>query len=299
MSEHDGIRDSLNENLGNLYVSRQQRDDILQSIITGQRRKKKRTLALVLALLMVLAVATAAADALLKKSKEAEAFTRARQALYATYGLTAESLGCFIAEVEHKGGTWTIRYRPEVFHTELLGNYTVTIEQDRVTAAWTHDHAEKALWQNAGLEAPVWGQPQIALALRDMATADAAAKRLVDNSRPTASLPAMTPPALAEGESWWQGEILRKGKPGEGDISLAQAKKIALHALEEEFAIPRAELEQGEFVHTGFYIRSDGRTMWGFDIHLMRAQVAWGCGVMMDAKTAEVLFANVTAGGNE
>ena len=48
-----------------------------------------------------------------------------------------------------------------------------------------------------------------------------------------------------------------------------------------------------------FSERDEGNPLWGFDFHVEQDGVAMGCGVMLDARTGEILLTNVVAGANE
>jgi hypothetical protein len=47
-----------------------------------------------------------------------------------------------------------------------MGNYTVTLPDDQaVVVDWTHKDVDAGVWRGLGLEAPVWGQEQLLVAL--------------------------------------------------------------------------------------------------------------------------------------
>ena len=264
--------------------------------------KKKITAGLVLAIILIVLTVTAFAAYILLWSPQADAVSRARQALADVYGLTPETIGCFITNTEQDGNAWTVTFTGEAFNPGLLGNYTVVIADNGTTASWTHDDVDSAVWKNGGLSSPVWGQPQIAEALRNPDAANAAQTVLIAAADPTTIVPRETPPggpeSFEEGTSYWNGEILRDSEPGEGDLSMEQALEIAYQALMADFDLTREELEAGEIVYSDFYIRENGSTLWGFDIHILKDGVYWGCGVTLDARTGEVLLTNVVTGGN-
>ena len=264
--------------------------------------KKKLTAGLVLAIVLILLTVTAFAAYMLLWSPQADAVSRARQALADAYGLTPETMGCFITNAEQNGDAWTVTLTGEAFNPGLLGTYTVVVTHGGAAASWTHDDAEPAVWKSGGLSSPVWGQPQISEALRNPDAANAAQAVLIAAADPTTIVPRETPPggpeSFAEGTSYWNGEFVRLSEPGEGDLTMEEAMEIAFQALMADFDLTREELEAGEIVYSDFYIRENGGTLWGFDIHILKDGVYWGCGVMLDARTGEVLLTNVVTGGN-
>ncbi|HPJ03158.1 MAG TPA: hypothetical protein PKU80_09995 [Candidatus Limiplasma sp.] len=264
--------------------------------------KKKLTAGLALAIVLsVLAVSAFAAYVLLW-SPQADAQSQARQALTDAYGLTPESLGCFVTSARQDGDAWTVTFTGDGFNPGLLGTYTVVISGGNATASWSHDDVDRAEWENGGLMAPVWGQPQIAEALRDTEAAEAAQLELIADAPATEIVPMVTPPggpeSLEEGAAYWNGELIRISTPGENDLTGEQAMEIAYQAFLEEFGVTREELDAGTVVGNDFYTREDGGTLWGISINILKDGVDWGCGVTMDGATGEILMINVVTGGN-
>ena len=235
------------------------------------------------------------------ETPQADAVSLARQTLAKVYGLTPETMGCFITNAEHSGNAWTVTFEGEAFHPGLMGAYTIVVTDGGTAASWTHDDTDRAVWEDGGLSSPVWGQPQIAEALHNPDAANAAQAVLIPADQPVPT-PRTTPPggpeSLAEGTSYWNGEFVRLGEPGEDDMTMEQALEIAYQALIADFDLTREELEVGQIVYSDFRIRENGGTLWGFDIHIKKDGVEWGCGVMLDGKTGEVLLTNVVTGGN-
>lgn len=301
MKPHDALHDSLQENLSGIVIPQQRHREILNHCIGGKPMKKKLTAGLVLALVCILITVTAFAAYLLLWSPQADAVSRARQALADTYGLTPETMGCFLTDTQQSGNTWTVTFTGEGLSPGLLGSYTVVVTENSAKASWSHDDVDPALWQSGGLSAPVWGQPQIAEALRNPEEANAAQAALVPADQPVPT-PRATPPggpeSFQDGTGYWNGEFIYEAEPGDNALSKAQAWEIACQALIEEFGLTRAELDAGDVVEAAFYTRESGGTLWGFDIHIMKDGLCWGCGVMMDGQTGELLMVNVMTGGN-
>ena len=301
MKHNDAIHDSLLENMSGLRVTRQRHSELMNNIIGGKPMKKKLTAGLALAIVLIILTATAFAAYMLLWSPQADAQSRARQALADAYGLTPETIGCFIASERQDGDTWTVTFTGDGFNPGLLGTYTVVLADDSASASWSHDDVDRALWEDGDLLAPVWGQPQIMKALREPDAANAAQAELLKDT-PVEIIPRETPPggpeSFTEGTAYWNGEFIRISTPGEGDLTEEQAREIAYQALMEEFGLTREELDAGIAVQSDFYTRENGGTLWGFSINILKDGVEWGCGVTMDGQTGEILMTNVVTGGN-
>lgn len=134
-------------------------------------RRKKLSIILVAALLIVLLAATALAMGL-RRSAEADAITRARQAIAADYGLTTETLGVLVPmKKELVDGIWTIQF-PSMGgfgdNDEKVGSYTVVLAPgEPPQTSWSHDGVDPSLWADGNMDAPVWGHPQILQALKE------------------------------------------------------------------------------------------------------------------------------------
>jgi hypothetical protein len=302
MKQNDAIRSSLHANLSGLTITRRRHNELIDNIVGGKPMKKKLTAGLALAIVLMVLTATAFAAYVLIWSPQADAESRARQALADAYGLTPETLGCFIANTRQDGDTWTVTFTGDGFNPGILGSYTVVITGGVAEASWTHDDVDRAEWENGGLSAPVWGQPQIAEALRNTEAANEAQAAFL-SVNPTApptpnATPLGGPESFEEGTAWWNGEWIRIGTPGENDLTEEQAKEIAYQALMEEYGVTSEELDAGTVVSNDFYVRENGGTLWGIGINILKDGVYWGCGVTMDGATGEILMINVITGGN-
>ena len=261
-------------------------------------KHKTFTSILVAALLLVLLAATALAAYTLTRSPQADAVSQARKALAADYGLTSETIGLFYAEPEQKGDTWTVTFHADGFYPPLLGDYTVTLAKGKdPEASWTHDAVDPAVWQSGSLDAPVWGQPQMLKALKDKEAAEAIQAKVSRSGASPEPLVRQTPAPLKEGESLWNGEILRKAEPGPGDITQDQALGFARQSIMEETPLTSEALDTAD-VMAEFYERENGNPIWGFQIYVVDGGIEQVCGVMIDARTGEILLTAVTTGGN-
>lgn len=269
-----------------------------------QKVKKKLSLGLVLALALILAATAALAAYTLTRSPEANIMVRARQALSEKYGLTSETIGLFAWSVEKTDGQTVVTLTGDGYHVSLIGVYTVTFDKDgKATATWSYDDADKALYESGDLNCPIWAEKQMETALKNPDEASRISAALYDSytKEHPESVPTPQPlPELKEGEVWWQGEILHEGTPGEGDMAREDALKIAYQALEEDFGIPSdiltdVDKEQGD---NSFVVRENGGTLWGFNFYAIKDGMEMGLGVVLDAKTGEIMLTSIITGGN-
>ncbi len=123
---------------------------------------KKRYAVVLIAAMMILALACTAVAVSLSQSARHNAVKEARAAMLEKYGITGESLVMFEETVTQKGGEWTVTYTAMKYNPDKVGEYTVTIADDKETAiAWTHDGVDLAALADEGTDAPVWGQAQL------------------------------------------------------------------------------------------------------------------------------------------
>lgn len=295
------ISESISENLSGLYITPGHHAQLMRNITGGSKVKKKLTTSLVLAMALILLAITAFAAIILTRSPQADALARARAALSEKYGLTPDVIGTFNLFDKQEGDTWTVLATSATFHPSLVGEYTVVLDKDGAAATWSHDNADKAAWEKAGLESPVWGQPQIAEALRNPDAADKINIKLHQES-PVGPDPNMPGPEVLKGrsedESYWNGEIIKAGQPGPDDLTRDKALEIAKQAIMEDFGLSQAEVDAGEIISERFSLRESGGTLWGFSIYMEKDGVAWDCGITMDGKTGEVLYTSIITGGN-
>lgn len=264
--------------------------------------KKKLSAGLVVAIVLVLAAVTALATYVLTRSEDSDAVSRARHALSEAYGLTPATMGLFDVSVSRDGEVRTV-VLTAAGYPQLLGEYRVILTGDDAQASWTHDDMERSLWEDGDLSVPAWGQPQLEKALRDPKAATTAymamdLPTLQARPRPDAPDPAVVA-ALGEGESWWQGQILRDAMPGAEDMTKEAALGIAYQALMEDFGLTQEQLEAGVLLDESFHTRDEGDPIWGFSIYMEVDGLVWDCGAMLSARTGEVLLTHIITGANE
>lgn len=268
-----------------------------------QTVKKKLSMSLALAMVIILLAAAGIAAVTVLRAPEADAVTLARRALKQQYGLTPATMGLFYPQYEKNDHTETVRLIGDGMLHSLLGTYTVTLQNGQARAAWTHDGADKALLDSGSLDSPAWGQKQMMAALMDDQAATEAVQRYLTahpeavNDRP----PLPTPPAdLQEGESCWQGLILRPGTPGKNDLTEEKALALAQNALMDEFGMDKETLDKTTW-ESSFYRPKDERfpALWGFRFFVVQEGTAGTeMGVMMNALTGEVHTIGIMTGGN-
>ena len=259
--------------------------------------KKKISMGLVFALILALMATAAYAVSAILRAPEADAVTRGRQAIMDKYSLPPETMGLFFAQASERDGVWTITlYGNEAVPEKLLGEYTAIVQGDDITAAWSHDDVDKALWEDGAFSAPVWGGRQLAAYLKDQEAASPYIMAAGFDVKPQ-----QTPAPLQPGEHHWRDEIVTDAAPGEQDLTMAQALDIAKAALIEEFGFAKEDFEDGRFSYMDdpdFYQRADGSRIWLFSLNAMRQGVECGCGVAVDAATGEIVFSQIITGGN-
>ena len=122
----------------------------------------KRCVILLLLAAMMLIALPAFADEAPIFSEDMQLLRTANDALYERYGLTMHCLGLFDTEINRYGSAATVRYIPHSRpHPSLSGEYLVVITGDSVSAYWTHDDVDPAVWQSGELNKTAWGAPQL------------------------------------------------------------------------------------------------------------------------------------------
>ena len=263
--------------------------------------KKRLSAGLILAVVLTLAAVSALAVYALTRSPEAEAVYQARQAVMDAYGLTAETMGLFHAEHQKTEDGWRVNFRALMnVDPERAGVYTVEKTADGMTAAWSHDGLDPALWRGGDLTAPAYGQEQLLYALKD---GWAEALELAQES--AASGPAQTPSVSApmnEDASVWMD--VREVEPGPEDMSLAQAKEIMRAAAQEELGLTEAGAAAvgtaEDFDEVGARLVEDnaGRRMWEFAVEVDVGDTHISGGAFVDAYTGEIVLFDYASGGN-
>ncbi len=259
--------------------------------------KKKLSLGLVLAIVLVLMATAAYAVSNIMRTPASDAVTRGRQAIMEKYSLPPETMGLFFAKESEENGVWTITlYGNQAVPEKLLGEYTAVVEGEKITASWSHDDVDKALWENGEFSAPVWGHKQLTAYLKDQAAADEFIMAAGFDVHPM-----QTPAPLNPGEHHWCDEIVTDAEPGDNDLTMAEALDIAKAALIEEFGFVKEDFENEQFTFQDdpdFWQRADGSHIWAFSMNVFHNGIECGCGVVVDAGTGEIVLSQIITGGN-
>lgn len=293
------VRDNLPTPSGEFFTATMTQLEYLATREEKPMKRKVFSSILIATLILALLAASALAAYALTRSKEVDAISQARKALEMDYGLTTETFGLFYTVAEQDGETWTVTFYAEWFYPPMLGDYTVTLTPGKeAQTSWTHDDGvDPGLWQDGGLDAPVWGQPQMLAGLHDN---EAAAAIIASMDREAVEPRRTEPPGmdmLKEGESIWQGHILRHAEPGLDDIQQEEAIPLARQALMEETTLTKEALDTAD-VTVNFYERDTGNSLWGFDFYLVDNGIEQNYGVMLDAHTGEILHIDIVTGAN-
>lgn len=299
------LQQTMDRRLSALRWTQDDSRTVLEQLKGEQKVKKKLSLGLVLALILILAATAALAAFALNRAPQADIVNRARQALYGKYGLNAQTVGLFTWSVEKQGDTEAVTFTGDGYHVSLLGVYTVVFDKDgKASASWSYDDADKALYESGDMSCPIWAQKQMAAALSNPEKASEISVALYKAYQSEhKERPAVTPqpiPDLKEGETWWQGEILRAGTPGENDMSKEEAIKIAQAVILEDYGFSEKNCEVWEVVdeNVEFNTRENKHSVWGISVYAVKDGVEMGIGVVLDAQTGEVLLSNIITGGN-
>lgn len=297
----DGLREIVDRELSGLRWQPRNRSAVLARTKGEPKMKKRMSAGLILAVALTLAAVSALAVYALTRSPEAEAKYQARQAVMDAYGLTAETMGLFHAEHEETDDGWRVTFRALAnIDPGRAGVYTVEKTADGMTAAWSHDGLDPALWRGGDLTAPAYGQEQLLYALNEGQEEALALAR-----ESAASGPMQTPPAPApvnEDASVWMD--VREVEPGPEDMSLAEAKEIMRAAAQEELGLSGAGAAAvgaaEDFDEVGARLVEDnaGRRMWEFAVEVDLGDTHISGGAFVDARTGEIVLFDYESGGN-
>lgn len=271
--------------------------------------KKKVSFSLVMAMTLILVAGMAVAAVTLSRSPMADAVTQARKALEDKYGLTPAAMGIFYpSETKEEGDAWTITFIGNGMPQALVGNYTVVLKKGAdPVASWSFDDAaDKALLDSGSLESPAWGVKQIQKGLVDIeAKHEAIDKHIKANPdlfQYENEIPLPIPKdnrETKEGEYFYRGEYWQAGTPGPDDLPQDKAIEIAKAAMVEEFKLSQADMDRAELTDAFFRAATPDRVaLWSIHYYVVVDKVELGLGVLLDAKTGEILSIGLTTGGN-
>lgn len=302
---NEGLKNVLDRRLSALAWDDRRSQQVLRQIRGETKVKKKMSFGLVMAMALILVAGIAIAAITINRSPAADIINQARTALEQKYGMTPAALGVMFPKAEQAGDQWTVTFLGGGMPEGLVGEYTVVIKKDaQPEASWSHDNADKALLDSGSLDSPAWGVKQIQKALTDTAAREAAIQKhlkenpdLIKHAQGLGPTPAVENPQ--DGDRFVQGKHMREGKPGEGDLTQEKALEIAKAALMDEFKLSRETLDRAELTDAIFLKAVEGdKTAWSLHFYVVDKEVELGLGVLVDAKTGELLNIGITTGGN-
>ena len=276
--------------------------------------RRKLSMAVVLAVLLTLLATTALAVALIRYAPRVSLETRARQILIAEYGLTRETLGLFSSEMTEEAGTTVVTFIPVLWEDDFTGVYTVRFQGDETVAAWSHDGADPALWQDGDFAAPIWGPPQLSAYLAQDESSKASIPyelpHIRDNSDVLALADTLPDPdpdvdaAFWDGRQWiaqsWDSERemwIYDGEWVEGDLTLDEAVEISRAAFKEVYGLTEGQAAEIHFFDA-ILATKDGTRIWDLHAFLYLDGVDMSFYAELDPCSGEVLRIGLETGGN-
>ncbi len=246
-----------------------------------------------------------------------EEATAAADAALQSYGFTEKTLALFDSTVtltrEGEQSVWSMKLKPSeerlfaitfVNMTPLdtkipakMGEYTVQVDArsgEVQSVVWS----QEAQAENKTYTASNWGvAPVLPLqALPFVAELNEKYHAISDPIEQAENIPTLEEQAAMDGlfrDAGFDAALVPASLPGPDDLPYEEAKKIAMQALCEEYGVTEAALEEC-FWLCEFTAPKPGYTEWCFG-----PQNAEGWyGVVLDAKTGEILLVNYLTGGN-
>lgn len=220
--------------------------------------KKKTSMRLVLAIAAILVVTTALAAGLLF-SPRYDASKLANEALLNKYGITEKMMTMFYRETtQTDDANFTVTYTPQ--EVSRLGVYTVTVNNGKAEAVWSHDGEDTS----GGLEAKAWGKEQAEMLVTDYSTVMLYLQSNSDSPLKPADVPFISVEEHAKAVLETKEKVQRAAK-----ITLEKAKESAVAALVGEYGLTdeQAALLQ-IFVDDETYAFEDGRPTVSLYYHL-------------------------------
>ena len=230
-------------------------------------------------------------------SSSADALKQARNAVMDKYGLTQTTLGMFQHNLYLLEDETVVSFHTDVADANgngLTGEYTVTIpDGGSPVVSWTFDHVDPAVWQSGELDAPIWGQPQLARFLQDRSTG-AETNYTANLDEAGVTYVAVGPGAPTdEDENELVEIVVSEVQPGPDDLSETAAMEMAHAALTEDDLAQenffRCELQQ----YGGYATRT-----WQIEAQLLKDGCSWNVSVVIDAATGEILDIGMSIGSN-
>lgn len=269
----------------------------------GTIMKRKMTLSLALVAAIVLMASIALAAVTLVYSPSASALKQAREVLIDRYGLTHTTLGMFMTGLSMDDDTITVTFYGDwmASYGGNAGDYTVTLREGEVTAAWTHDEADPAIWQSGDPDAPIWGQPQLEAFLRERTIGGTVIDAPdTDENAVTYEFATCTPePVPAEEPELVPIEIIEV-TPSPNDLPRDEALAIARAALMENYGLSETQMaDDVDIVSCELrQISNYSPRVWLISAWIQMDGFDWNMYVEIDASTGEIIIVDMQTGGN-
>lgn len=260
MNEQE-FRTRLDAELSQIEWTSRNRQQVRAGTFKGGKIMKRKVLISLMLAALLLVMALTAYAATVMFSPKADAALRANRILEKEYGITDEMQVFFHRSVnENPDGSAVVIYTGNWDLEYVLGEYTVTLNGQEATAAWSHDGEDTS----GGLDAEAWGVEQLNEMIRlykethEMsAYYDKGAA--IGKKHSTTEAPLVTPPvASGTSEEEWkaqQSALKEKSKLSENELIL-----IARQAIEAAYGLNADQM--GKLTHNpglSWYFEKDGQ----------------------------------------
>lgn len=247
----------------------------------------------------------------------------ANQALRDTYGLTYETLALFTASApqDENGGDWLVLYQPKaqplwgydqthwVECAEKMGRYLVYLSQDMQTVrscTWSLDGVDAGEYPlDSYGQAKAFSQNELEYLLQTIQRRAKINSRYMKQNEQGWLVPSDTEPISVEDNAALDAILLEAGftgnlnhvLPGEGDVTMEQAKEIFYQAVHQQYGTTREVFNSSVYAYADLTQEDSGR-QWFFWLQSQQELCTWS--VHIDAATGEILQLNydVNAAGN-
>ena len=155
--KNNDFQELVDQNLSGLVWDERKRQSVLFAVSEEEKPVKKiSTTFILIAAIVCLSVTALAAGLVL--SRKVDDMSVARRELEKAYGVTSTMLGSYFGEtVEHKDNETIITFWGNEGLRYVLGEYTVTVQNGKASAKWSHDGDDTS----GGFEAEAWGVDQL------------------------------------------------------------------------------------------------------------------------------------------
>ena len=168
--KNNDFQELVDQNLSGLVWDERKRRIVLHAVSEEEKPVKKISTTFVLiAAIVCLSVTALAAGIVL--SRKADDSVLADREMEKKYGVTMTMLGSYFSREDEQTADATVfRYQGIEDLNYVLGEYTVTVKDGKVTAEWSHDGEDTS----GGFEAEAWGTEQMQAMLESDKAKDSA-----------------------------------------------------------------------------------------------------------------------------